>query len=183
MWISRAPLRILRACLWISSAPIWILIAPLWIPSAPLRILRVSLWISSAPIWILIAPLWISTVLAYMINPLMSAAVSKPLEIIVSPTYVLAWQEPTAPESDINQTAGSPGRPSMWQNRCMHAAVCLLHAGQPKRAGDAAKSGEFPGDFFLSRTSTVRGLSVPLWISSKVMLIYVNLQCSSVNIF
>ena len=74
-------------------------------------------------------------------NPLTTAAVSKPLELIGSPTYVLACQEPTAPDSDINQTAGSPGRPSMWKNRCMHAAVCLLHAGQLDRAGDVAKSG------------------------------------------
>ena len=71
----------------------------------------------------------------------------KPLEVIGSPTYVLACQEPTAPDSDINQTAGSPGRPSMWKNRCMHAAVCLLHAGQLKHAVDEAKSGEFLGEF------------------------------------
>ena len=77
----------------------------------------------------------------------MPAAASKPLEVIGSPTYVLACQEPTAPDSDINQTAGSPGRPNMWKNRCMHAAVCLLHAGQLNRAGDVAKSGEFLGEF------------------------------------
>ena len=29
----------------------------------------------------------------------------------------------------------------------MHAAVCLLHAGQLNRAGDVAKSGEFLGEF------------------------------------
>ena len=28
----------------------------------------------------------------------------------------------------------------------MHAAVCLLHAGQLKHAGDVAKSGEFLGE-------------------------------------
>ena len=33
------------------------------------------------------------------------------------------------------------------KNLCMHATVCLLHAGQPKRAGDVAKSGEFIGEF------------------------------------
>ena len=86
--------------------------------------------------------------LPHRVNPLTSAAVSKPLEVIGSPTYVLACQEPTAPDSDINQTAGSPGRPSMWKNRCMHAAVCLLHAGQLNRAGDGAKSGEFLGEFY-----------------------------------
>ena len=35
----------------------------------------------------------------------------------------------------------------MQENRCMHATVCLLHAGQPKSAGDAAKSGQFIGQF------------------------------------
>ena len=29
----------------------------------------------------------------------------------------------------------------------MHATVCLLRAGQPRRAGDAAKSGQFEGQF------------------------------------
>ena len=29
----------------------------------------------------------------------------------------------------------------------MHAAVCLLRAGQPRSAGDAAKSGQFIGQF------------------------------------
>ena len=29
----------------------------------------------------------------------------------------------------------------------MHATVCLLRAGQPRRAGAAAKSGEFVGQF------------------------------------
>ena len=78
-------------------------------------------------------------------NPLTPAAVSKPLEMIGRPTYVLACSEPTAPDSDINQTAGSRGRLSMWKNRCMHAAV--LRAGQSKWDGDAAKSGEFLGEF------------------------------------
>ena len=81
-------------------------------------------------------------------NPFTPAAVSKPLEMIGSPTYVLACQEPTASDSDINETAGSPGHLSMWKNRCLHAAVCLLRAGQPKRAGDAAKLGEFLGELF-----------------------------------
>ena len=56
-------------------------------------------------------------------NPLTPAAVSKPLEMIGRSTYVLACSEPTAPYSDINQTAGSRGRLNMWKNRCMHAAV------------------------------------------------------------
>ena len=69
--------------------------------------------------------------------------------------------EPTAPDSDINQTASSSGRPSMWKNRCMHAAVCLLRAGQPKRAGDVEKSGEFLGEFSWVEFDPVgvRGLS------------------------
>ena len=94
----------------------------------------------------------------------MPAVVSKPLEMIGSPTYVLACQEPTAPDSDINQTAGSPGRPSMWKNRCMHAAVCLLHAGQLKRTGDAAKSGEFLGEFSWVEFDPmgVRGLTIAI---------------------
>ena len=29
----------------------------------------------------------------------------------------------------------------------MHATVCLLRAGQPRRAGAAAKSGQFVGQF------------------------------------
>ena len=29
----------------------------------------------------------------------------------------------------------------------MHAAVCLLRAGQPRSAGDAAKFGQFIGQF------------------------------------
>ena len=31
----------------------------------------------------------------------------------------------------------------------MHAAVCLLRAGQPRSAGDAAKLGQFMGQFSL----------------------------------
>ena len=29
----------------------------------------------------------------------------------------------------------------------MHARVCLLRAGQPRRPGDAAKSGQFEGQY------------------------------------
>ena len=35
----------------------------------------------------------------------------------------------------------------MWENRCTHATVCLLRAGQPRSAGDAAKLGQFIGQF------------------------------------
>ena len=79
------------------------------------------------------------------INP--PTAIRKRLETIgrvrLCPSYSFA----TALDSDINQTAGSGGHLSMWENRCMHAAVCLLRAGQPKRAGAKAKSGQFVGQF------------------------------------
>ena len=43
----------------------------------------------------------------------------------------------------------------------MHAAVCLLHAGQLNRAGDVAKSVEFLGEFYLEELFPldVRGLT------------------------
>ena len=53
----------------------------------------------------------------------------------------------TALDSDVNQTTGSGGHLSTWENRWMHAAVCLLRAGQPRSAGDAAKLGQFIGQF------------------------------------
>ena len=86
--------------------------------------------------------------------------------MIGSPTYVLACQEPTAPDSDINQTAGSAGRPSMWKNRRMHAAVCLLRAAS------------------LNVPATWRNEGIPRWIllgrirlsgRKRVMCIYWNL--------
>ena len=80
-------------------------------------------------------------------NPLTSVAISKLLEWSIGPHIFLVGSIVTALHSDINQTAGSSGRPSMWENRCMHATVCLLRAGQPRRAGDAAKSGQFKGQF------------------------------------
>ena len=70
----------------------------------------------------------------------------------------------TAPDSDINQTTGSGGTLSMWENRYMHATVCPLRAGQPKRTGDAAKSGQFIGQLFSWVTGdpiVVIGLSAP----------------------
>ena len=80
-------------------------------------------------------------------NPLRLVAISKLLELIGRSAYILACSPATAPDSDINQTAGSGGHLSMWENRCMYAKVCLLHAGQPRRAGNAAKSGQFIGQF------------------------------------
>ena len=80
-------------------------------------------------------------------NPLRTTAIQKLLEMIgrvcLCPSYSFA----TALDSDINQTAGSGDYLSMWENRCMHGTVCLLRAGQPRRAGAAAKSGQFVGQF------------------------------------
>ena len=45
----------------------------------------------------------------------------------------------------MNQTTGTGDHLSMWENRCMHARVYLLRAGQPRRPGDPAKSGQFEG--------------------------------------
>ena len=39
--------------------------------------------------------------------------------------HVLPGSIATAIHSDINQTAGSSGHLSIWENRCMHATVCL----------------------------------------------------------
>ena len=61
--------------------------------------------------------------------------------------YILACSPVTAPDSDINQTAGSSGRLSMCENRCMHASTCLLRQGQPRSAGNAVKLGQFIGQF------------------------------------
>ena len=39
------------------------------------------------------------------------------------------------------------GWSSEYVRKSMHAAVCLLRAGQPRSAGDAAKLGQFIGQF------------------------------------
>ena len=91
--------------------------------------------------------LYTNLVLKWRHNPLMPVAISKQLEMIGRSAYILACSIATALHSDIYQTAGSGGHLSMWENRCMHATVCLLHAGQPRCAGDAAKSGQFIGQF------------------------------------
>ena len=62
-----------------------------------------------------------------MFIPLRPVAISKLLDLIGRSAYILAFSPATAPDSDINQTAGSGGHLSMWENRCMHATVCLLH--------------------------------------------------------
>ena len=43
-------------------------------------------------------------------NTPMPVAISKPLEMIGKSTYILACPIATAPDSDIDQTAGSGGR-------------------------------------------------------------------------
>ena len=46
-------------------------------------------------------------------------------------TYILVCTTAPALDLDIKQTAGLGGHLSMWKkNRCMHATVCLLCAGQ-----------------------------------------------------
>ena len=80
-------------------------------------------------------------------NPLRPTVIQKLLEIIDRVRLYPSCSFATALDSDINQTTGSGGHLSMWENRCMHAAVCLLRAGQPRSAGDAAKSGQFVGQF------------------------------------
>ena len=81
------------------------------------------------------------------LNPLTPTAIQKLLEIIDRVRLYPSCSSATALDSDINQTNGSGGHLSMWKNRCMHAAVCLLRAGQPRSADDAAKLGQFVGKF------------------------------------
>ena len=82
-------------------------------------------------------------------NPYRPRAIQKLLEIIGRVRLCPSCSFATALDSDINQTTGSGGRLSMWENRCMHAAVCLLRAGQPRSAGDAGKLGQFRCQFSL----------------------------------
>ena len=79
----------------------------------------------------------------HCVNPLVVVAISELLEMIGRSSYALVPARSTALHSGITQTAGTGGVASIWENRCMHAQVCLLRAGQLKRAGDAAESGRF----------------------------------------
>ena len=81
------------------------------------------------------------------VNPLRTTVIQKLLEIIGIVSLCPSCSFATALDSDINQTTGTGRLLSMWENRWMHAAVCLLRAGQPRSAGDAAKSGQFIGQF------------------------------------
>ena len=85
--------------------------------------------------------------LKWIHNPLTPTVIQKLLQIICRVRLCPSYSFATALDSDINQTTGSGGHLSMWENRCMHAAVCLLRAGQPRSAGDAAKLGQFIGQF------------------------------------
>ena len=81
------------------------------------------------------------------INPLRPTAIQKLLEFIGRVRLYPSCSFATALDADTNQTTGSGGHLSMWENRCMHAAVCLLSAGQPRSVGDAEKLGQFMGQF------------------------------------
>ena len=81
------------------------------------------------------------------LNPLRPTVIQKLLGIIGRVRLCPSCSFATALDSDINQTTGSVGHLGMWENWCMHAAVCLLRAGQPRSAGDAAKLGQFIGQF------------------------------------
>ena len=70
------------------------------------------------------------------INPLRLTVIQKLLEMIGRVRLYLRLLVVTVLDSDINQTTGTGDHPSMQENRCMHAAVCLLHAGQPKSNGN-----------------------------------------------
>ena len=74
-------------------------------------------------------------------NPLRTTVIQKLLEIIGIVRLCPSCSFATALDSDIIQTTGTGGVLSRWENRCVHAAVCLLRAGQPRSAGDAAKLG------------------------------------------
>ena len=82
-----------------------------------------------------------------IIFPFFPTVIQKLLDIIGRVRLCPSCSFATALDSDINQTTGSAGHLSMWENRCMHAAVCLLRAGQPRSASDAAKLGQFIGQF------------------------------------
>ena len=88
--------------------------------------------------------IWIHT---SAVNPLRPTAIQKLLEIIGRVRLYPLCSFATALDSDINQTTGSGGHLSMWENWCMHAAVCMFRAGQPRSAGDAAKLDQFVGKF------------------------------------
>ena len=112
------------------------------------------------------------------INPLTPVAISKQLEMIGRSDYILACSIATALHSDINQTAGSGGHLSMWENRCTHATVCLLRTGQPRRAGDVVKSGQFTGQFtwVTGDSMVVKGLITEFEVDPTIIFIIITMD-------
>ena len=90
-------------------------------------------------------------------NPSTTVATSKLLEMIGRSVDILTCRIATALHLDINQTAGS-GKSSEYVRKSMRA--CYSVCCQPRRAGDAAKSGQFIGQFSWDRfvQTVVRGL-------------------------
>ena len=82
------------------------------------------------------------------LNPLTPVAISKLLELIGRSAYILACLLATVPDSNINQTSGSGGHLSMWETR---------------RAGDAAKSGQFIGQFSWVTGDPMGVKGITLW--------------------
>ena len=80
--------------------------------------------------WLYIGPIWVHDSLKHelivynYVNPLTPAVVSKSLEMIDSPTYVLACQEPTALDSDINLVVQVCEK----LDACMPQCVCCMQA-------------------------------------------------------
>jgi hypothetical protein len=65
------------------------------------------------------------------LNPLTPVTISKLLELIGRSAYILACSPATAPDSDINQSAGSRGHLSTYVNKSMHACQGVSVACRP----------------------------------------------------
>ena len=70
---------------------------------------------------------------AFSLNPLTPMALSKLLKMIGRSAYILACSTAIAPDSNINQTAGSGGHLCMWENRCMHSASVLCRPAETRQ--------------------------------------------------
>ena len=105
------------------------------------------------------------------LNPRRPAAIQKLLEIIGRVCLYPSCSFATALDSDINQTTGSGGHLSMWENRCTHAAVCLLRAGQPRSSGDAGEIGSIHRSILVGhrRPTGLKGLvALPLHFTLSI---------------
>ena len=106
-------------------------------------------------------------------NPLSTTVIQKLLEIIGIVRLCPSCSFAIALDSDIIQTTGTGGVLSRWERRCMHAAVCLLRAGQPRSAGDAAKLGQL----FIGQFSWVTGDPIVLkglyWYSEQKIAFFI----------